>query len=1491
MPKLFISYRRNDSADATGRLHDRLKAHFGEESLFYDVDSIPIGLDFRKYIGDAVGQCDVLLAVIGDDWVTASNDGQRRLENPNDLVRVEIETALARGIPVVPVLVGKARMPDKSDLPGDLERLADRNAAEVRSGADFDGHAVRLIQKLEKLFAGKSDLDGRLRQANQLADHDPEIALTPSRTALEIVIREMYERRLGEPPGNRSLEQLGQRLDERGVFPGRLDVMSVVDRLEKLRNRPVTKRVTSAESSQLLTDLTAVLKWYMTVEQPDSVGQSPSQPRSGQPANAMPASDIQAKRIAIVPKGLRSFDARDADFFLDLLPGPRDKNGLPDSIRFWKHRIEERDEVPFTVGVIYGPSGCGKSSLVKAGLLPRLAGHVVSVYVESTGAETETRLLNGLRKRCPELPQNLDLTGTILALRQGHGLRPGQKVFIVLDQFEQWLHAKNDERDTELVRALRQCDGGRVQAVVMVRDDFWMGVDRFLKELDLRLRDGENSASADLFDIDHARKVLAAFGWAFGKLPDNSEETTPDQNEFLKQAVAGLAQEGKVISVRLALFADMMQGKPWNPSSLKSVGGTEGVGATFLEETFSAAGAPPEHRVHQVAARQVLKALLPESGTDIKGTMRSHGELLDASGYNSRPKADFDDLIRILDSEVRLITPTDPEGKEGANEAATKPLPGQRYYQLTHDYLVPSLPDWLTRKQKETRRGRAELLLADRAIVWNSRTENRQLPSLWQWMQIQWLTRRQNWSAPQRKMMSMAGKYHALRGTAVALLLLVATVTGLTLRAQALENQKATHAAGLVRTVLTADIGEVQANVDKMAEYRKWTDEPLRQALDNAAENSPEKLRASLALLPVDDTQVDHLYRRLLDATPKEVPVLCRALDKHSAGLLERLWTVVETPDRGRESQRLRAAAALAMYDPQSDRWTTNGALVVRDLVRENSVFLGDWSNALRPVKNRLIPELSDIFRDQQPERAAERSLATNLLADYAADQPEDLARLVMDADDKQFAALFPKLKEREEQGLPVLIAEIDRTLPADAEDAEKETLAKRQANAAVALLRLDQPQKVWPLLGFTPDPAIANSQDPRRRSYLIHRQATLGANPQTIVKQLDDEKVEISIRRALLLSLGEFDEAAFPPENREAVLPKVKKLYETSTDAGLHAAAEWLLRTWHHDEWLKQVNDDWKQDKEQREQRLATIQQQLVSRAALARGPSPQWYVNGEGQTLVVIPGPIEFLMGSPPNEKDRFSTETQHKKRIGRTFAISAQQVTWEQYLKFAPQDKDEREENFSPTLDCPVNNVSWHSVAKYCNWLTEREGIDPGQCCYTIAGKDETTLKKNYLSKLGYRLPTETEMEYATRSGAVTARFFGETDWLLAKYARYQDNSDNHSWPVGRLKPNEFGLFDVQGNLWMWCQDPNAGYPVAWFGRAVADQPDAKQEAVTTSRVLRGGSFASKSSSVRSASRNSYVPTDRGDDIGFRLARTFPLVPLTALPSSPQGAKLKI
>ncbi|HEV3025754.1 MAG TPA: ATP-binding protein, partial [Pirellulales bacterium] len=391
----------------------------------------------------------------------------------------------------------------------------------------------------------------------------------------------------------------------------------------------------------------------------------------------------------VVPKGLRSFDADDADFFLQLLPGATDRDGLPESLRFWKRRIEQTDpDQTFAVGLIYGPSGSGKTSLVKAGLLPRLESHVLPVYLEATSGDTELRLVKALRKQCPDLSPG-DLVEMLASLRRGRGLPPRHKVLIVLDQFEQWLHRHRDDEATELVRALRQCDGAHVQCIVMVRDDFWMSASRFMDSLEISLVQGENSAAVDLFDARHARKVLALFGRALGCLPATGELAA--ENElFLDRAVAELADDGKLVSVRLALFAEMVKGKPWTPATLKRIGGTAGVGVTFLEETFSASTAPPRHRPHQQAASSVLKALLPESGADIKGRRRSADELMEASGYERRPD-DFAELLRILDGELRLVTPVDEGDREqvtgdSRKETIRNPQSEIRNYQLTHDY-------------------------------------------------------------------------------------------------------------------------------------------------------------------------------------------------------------------------------------------------------------------------------------------------------------------------------------------------------------------------------------------------------------------------------------------------------------------------------------------------------------------------------------------------------------------------------------------------------------------------------------------------------------------------------------------------------------------------------------------------------------------------------------------------------------------------------------
>jgi hypothetical protein len=177
MARIFISYRRRDSAYVTASVSEKLQMHFGGDSVFYDIDNIPLGVDFREHIGNAVGQCDVLLVIIGEEWITAADrTGSRQLDNPGDYVRIEIESALKRNIPIIPVLTGEAQMPLASDLPESLQAIVYRNAAEIRAGSDFRHHIERLIRGLENLFNAnqKTKPDERPKESTQKTDEMPE---------------------------------------------------------------------------------------------------------------------------------------------------------------------------------------------------------------------------------------------------------------------------------------------------------------------------------------------------------------------------------------------------------------------------------------------------------------------------------------------------------------------------------------------------------------------------------------------------------------------------------------------------------------------------------------------------------------------------------------------------------------------------------------------------------------------------------------------------------------------------------------------------------------------------------------------------------------------------------------------------------------------------------------------------------------------------------------------------------------------------------------------------------------------------------------------------------------------------------------------------------------------------------------------------------------------------------------------------------------------
>jgi formylglycine-generating enzyme required for sulfatase activity len=1051
----------------------------------------------------------------------------------------------------------------------------------------------------------------------------------------------------------------------------------------------------------------------------------------------------------------------------------------------------------------------------------------------------------------------LGLVETVTRLRKGHGLAPGEKVLVVIDQFEQWLHGRQERTDEELILALRQCDGEHVQGLVMVRDDFWMATTRFMRELEIHLVEGQNSAAVDLFSLKHARRVLASFGRAFGVLPEDRAELNPEQERFLDQVIAGLAQDGKVIPVRLALFAEMVKGRSWTPATLKEVGGAEGIGVTFLEETFSASSAPPEHRLHQRAAQAVLKALLPERGADIKGHMRSYDELLHASGYSRRPR-DFDDLLCILDADLRLITPTDAEAKEegertkheeksqSPDSSFIPPPSSLRYFQLTHDYLVPALEQWLTRKQRESWRGRAQLRLAERAALWSVRPESRHLPALWEWANILLFTRRQNWSGPQQHMMRRATWRYTRQVAGVVLLFgLLAGGTWYGIGAM--------KASALVDRLMSAEVREVPGIVAQLGPYRRWAHTRLKEQSTEGAADSRERLNASLALLPVDPGQRDYLYQRLLMAGPVELPVIREALGGHSGDLRERLWAVLE--DTGHDAdQRFRAACALADYEPDSPRWSKVARDVTNKLVTENPLALGAWTESLSLARGALVQPLADLCRDTN-RSVSDRSVAANLLARYAAGQTDLLAELIKDVEPRFGAVFLPVLQVDVDKA----IAQMEREFPGEtdlaAPQAGLDNRARRQANAAAVLFYLGRPDRVWPLL--------RHSRDPSRRTYLVHCLGPLGMEPLPLIRRLETEQ-EVSTRRALILSLGEFPEEKLPAGERLLLSEKLMSWYRDDPDPGTHSAIDWLLRRW-----KQNAKSETKPTKE--------------------RGQGePSWYVNGQGQTFAILPGPLEFKLGSPPDEPGRNAgLEGWQDRRIDRSLAIATKEVTVRQFKQFldanpeVSKDSLRISQRYSYDPDGPIVGVLWFEAAQYCRWLTQKEGLAEDQMCYPAVAEIQKRvfaknpeergirLPANCLQRIGYRLPTEAEWEYACRAGAVTSQAFGNSRTMLDHYGWHLANAQARAHPVGLLKPNDFGLFDMYGNANEWTHDK-----LLSDAPAVAPEVPEEERSIIWNQnfmLYRGGSASNLPGDLRSAQRFRSQLMNREAFLGFRVVRT--------------------
>ena len=567
------------------------------------------------------------------------------------------------------------------------------------------------------------------------------------------------------------------------------------------------------------------------------------------------------------------------------------------------------------------------------------------------------------------------------------------------------------------------------------------------------------------------------------------------------------------------------------------------------------------------------------------------------------------------------------------------------------------------------------------------------------------------------------------------------------------------------------------------------------------------------------------------------------------------------------------ASKAVGRRDPAEGRRFVDRALQsLKLLVQDHEADFGrmDDDQALDPIRDE--PAFVDVIRAGHPERR------------YAAvwtGDPRFESKVVECNDPAEQLRRSRELRDEQYRPVAWSVARIARNgslatasvwhRPVVSEE-EKDQRAARQARAAVALLRLRRPEAVWSLLQL--------KDDPRLRSFIINWLSPLGADPNVIATEFNradssarpavipgPERMkdvlldrQTSIRRAMIQALGTFTAAELPAAVRDALTTTLLKVYRDDADAGIHGAAEWTLRQWKQHEKLKSSDDELK---------------------GLTKWGDRRWYVNGQGQTLAVIDGPVDFLMGSPGSEPDH-NPEREPRRRITipRRFAIATKEVTVKQFQRFlTTNDQFKLRQSdlklYSPSPDGPWIGPDWYGAAAYCNWLSEQEGLTRDQYCYlpneTGVCGEGMIIPSDVLERTGYRLPTEAEWEYACRAGTVTSRYHGVSTKLLEKYARYQPNSAEHAWEAGSLLPNDFGLFDMLGNVFEWCQDADGTFRSLNKGLYI-DHVLVNETLINKNqRVLRGGAFYVQSAEVRSAAHYSDVPSLRNANDGFRVAKT--------------------
>lgn len=829
-----------------------------------------------------------------------------------------------------------------------------------------------------------------------------------------------------------STDELLQLLRSQDVRPPRQWRADVPRELERICLKALSKRAADryATADDLAEELLAWQSADQAANQAATTGErndqsNATEPHAADSRSAQPASHGQVVGLSgesgrrvptnVVPRGLRCYGPADADFFFQLLPGPIGRNGIPDSVWFWKLRIESHEpESTFRVGMLVGESGSGKSSLVRAGILPVLDEKVRVVYLESQPEDLDKRLLGQLTRviggeRASESPAQAVATARDQMPEDG-------KLLVVFDQFEAYLHAAGDDGGW-LVETLRQCDGIAAQALLIVRDDFFRQAASFMNLVEEPLLQDANFATIDRFGKSHARRVLTAFGFALGAIDPKANDHEAER--FVEQAVEALAEEGRVTPVRLAMLTEMLKDQPWTPATLRRVGGMEGLSVNFLRERLSGPSAHPELRRHPELVRRILDRLLPIESVSIRQHTVTADEIIERGGIDAQ-RPTLLRLLRLLDSELRLITPaatdeppsqttqtppasgdakTDsmvpPSANSNSGDSAGKPA---KRYQLTHDHLVPSIRAWMTAEDESTWRGRNRLALRSAARRWSVDRSPNLLASAPRWIGWTLFTRRGDRSTLESDYLSRSARRLARAYAAAAAIVVLVGILG----ARAWNERNRTS---LVEEYLRSAVTEMPTRL--RAVQQAGAEPQLRRVAPQRA--SLGAVNASWYLLADEpDTSLPVVMEEIKQLTPVDLPAAAEMLGRWQRSGWPELWRLVEADD---SRHRLVAASLLARLEPSSaKRFAPHARTLLNDLLASSLSELNAWIERVRPLEAALVPAGIEWLAERDP--TVERQALVNLLVELLPDQQHnELARIAATLDARELTPLLTKVQ------------------------------------------------------------------------------------------------------------------------------------------------------------------------------------------------------------------------------------------------------------------------------------------------------------------------------------------------------------------------------------------------------------------------------------------------------------------------------------------------